>query len=252
MQRREGAPSRALFAVRVAHRNARTREKGMNDTGASGKRAPFPVLSALPERGERYSLLVRHAEREHIGDVMKMFDALLTEKGRADAFALGKELARTGPVVLRHSPVTRCRETAEMIAAGIVEAGGSAEMRGATNDLGGFYLVGDGREMIPLIRKHDFLPFVRLWFDGALQPGLMMPLADAARAQLAFLDAQLADDVHSYINVSHDWNVMLLREHYFNMRHDNLGAPAYLDGISCVREGGILRLRASGEEREVN
>jgi len=226
-------------------------EKGMNDTGASGKRAPFPVLSALPERGERYSLLVRHAEREHIGDVMKMFDALLTEKGRADAFALGKELARTGSVVLHHSPVARCRETAEMIAAGIVDAGGSAEMRGATNDLGGFYLVGDGREMIPLIRKHDFLPFVRLWFDGALEPGLMMPLADAARAQLAFLDAQLRDGVHSYINVSHDWNVMLMREHFFGMRHDELGAPDYLEGVACYRDAGTLRLRASGKEREV-
>lgn len=211
----------------------------------------FSILQELPAPGVPYSLLIRHAERQEISDVMKMFDALLTEKGRADAFALGGKLASTGSIVLYHSPVARCRETAEMIAAGIIDAGGSAEVRGATNDLGGFYLVGDGREMIPLIRKHDFLPFVRLWFDGALQPGLMMPLADAARAQLAFLEAQLGEGAFSFINVTHDWNVMLLREHYFGMRHDNLGAPAYLDGVACFRDGGSVRLRASGEEKAV-
>jgi broad specificity phosphatase PhoE len=66
---------------------------------------------------------------------MKMFDALLTEKGRADAFALGTALAGARPVMLHHSPVVRGRETAEMIAAGIADAGGSAGVRGETAEI---------------------------------------------------------------------------------------------------------------------
>lgn len=69
---------------------------------------------------ERVFLLVRHGERNHITPDDPDFGAHvgLTDRGREQAFSLGKNIPAEGDVCFFSSPVGRCVETAEFIGKG--------------------------------------------------------------------------------------------------------------------------------------
>lgn len=69
---------------------------------------------------ERVYLLVRHAERNHItpGDPDYGAHVGLTERGREQAFSLGRAIPADGDICFFSSPVGRCVETAECIGRG--------------------------------------------------------------------------------------------------------------------------------------
>jgi broad specificity phosphatase PhoE len=202
-------------------------------------------------KGARFALFIRHAEREHIAEAARALEALLTEKGKDDAVTLGRSIAPFGGVRLYHSPVERCRQTAEKIAEGVTGAGSGGNVEGHLMELGGPYLTGNWTDIVAEIGKHGFDGFVRAWFDGLLPASLITPLDVAAKAQLRVLRGQLEGDGPSTVNVSHDWNVMCLREFYFGIRHEEAGTPAYLDGIAAMLQGDSLRLLCGDEERIV-
>ena len=188
------------------------------------------------------SLIIRHAERNPIVRMEAAFDALLTEKGKEDARDLGKRLSALGPIRLYSSPIERCVQTAEYIKRGITEGDGTGVFEGSLPDLGGPYITGLWEDVVRKVEELGQPVFVRKWFDGELPESLVMPLEQAARNQVSILRRQLGDGAHSSVNVTHDWNIMILREYFFNLRHDDIAAPPYLDGIAAYMEKGALRL----------
>ncbi len=72
------------------------------------------------EGDERVYLLIRHAERNHItpGDPDYGAHVGLTERGREQAFSLGRTIPADGDICFFSSPVGRCVETAECIGRG--------------------------------------------------------------------------------------------------------------------------------------
>ena len=76
---------------------------------------------------ERVYLLVRHAERNHItpGDPDYGAHVGLTERGREQAFSLGRAIPADGDICFLSSPVGRCVETAECIGKGRASAQGA-------------------------------------------------------------------------------------------------------------------------------
>lgn len=205
----------------------------------------------IPERGSPVAIIIRHAERHPIE---KMADALvptLTSKGRSDSVTLGRSLAPQGPYAIFHSPVPRCRETAECISEGMAGGGTAATLAGPLLDLGGPYITGNWDGIVAAIEQLGHSLFIRRWFDNELPAGLIMPLPQAARVQAGILAGQLRDAVTSFINITHDWNIMILREYYFHLRHEEIGDPGFLDGLLAFIEKGRLHLRYHDRETTI-
>ena len=189
-------------------------------------------------------MMIRHAERFPIRNMGDPMDALLTEQGKRDAFAYGEAGAVLSPLTLYHSPVERCRQTADHIAAGVRNSGGEAAVSGVLDALGGPYAVGNLQEIPQLISEYGIRNFLRMWFDGRLPHGHLMPLAEAARIELDCIrDASSRHD-SSVILVTHDWNIMIVREHLLQLPHEEVGYPGFLDGLSYYRPDGREALLA--------
>ncbi len=187
------------------------------------------------------SIILRHAERDPITDMAHALEVRLTDSGKFAAYSLGTHLAGYGPVNLFHSPVMRCLETARSLLEGIKSAEEDALLIGPLNELGGPYITGDWRELVKCVKEHGQPLFIRKWFDNELPSDLIMPLSLAAELHLRLIYTQLCSE-RSAINITHDWNIMVLREHYFNLRHEDLGEPGYLDGFCAYLEAGKIVL----------
>jgi broad specificity phosphatase PhoE len=190
------------------------------------------------------AVLLRHAERAAIETIEDSYQAPLTPAGMAAARLLGGRLAHLRPVALVHSPVGRCRQTAACLAEGIQAAGGEAALLGERTELGGPYML-DFRAAMAAVLDVGPRRFVRGWFDGRpMAEGLVRPFREAARQQLDTLLAVLrAPGARGlWLGVSHDWNLLLLREGYLGLRHEAAGWPDYLEGLAAWLDDGRLVL----------
>lgn len=194
-------------------------------------------IDAINAEGQTV-FFIRHAERYPIDDMKDALQIRLTGKGHIDSMNLGKELAPHGPFSLFHSPVPRCMETAQMINDGITSSGIESKLSGELLELGGPYVKGDWVELVKRTREAGPSAFVRQWFDTDQHDDLMVPLETAAETSLAFLQDQLETLSTSVINVSHDWNIMILREYFFQIRHEDYGMPDFLDGLALFNDSG--------------
>lgn len=184
-------------------------------------------------------LIMRHAERYPIIDPTNVTEAPLTDKGKEDAYKLGRELAKINPVQYFSSPVYRCQQTAEGIAQGIQSVNGTAGQIGYIYNLGGPYITGDWNDVLDVIVQHGISKYIRKWFNGELPEDIVMPIAKAAALEMEIIAGQLAEG-KSTINITHDFNIMIMREYYFNLRHEDIGYPDYLDGIAaCLKDKKI-------------
>jgi broad specificity phosphatase PhoE len=186
--------------------------------------------------------VIRHAEREPIVAMHRSHDALLTAAGARDAREAGARLPDGRRLVLWHSPVRRCAQTAEQLAAGFVAARGSASVAGADVVLGAPYI----RDLPATYELLDELgdPFVRAWFDGTVPPAVIEPLAVAARRLVDAVAARLrvAASGSLLVLVTHDWNVMLLREGILGLRFEEVGWPDYLEGPTLRLADGVVEV----------
>jgi len=221
--------------------------------------APLPygdpllrTLAALPP-GAPAVALMRHSIRGPVTDLRTAPDVLLTEEGELAARRLGERLGTARPVRLAHSPVRRCAQTAEGIAAGLAGLGGRALLDGERPELGAPY-VRDFERIVLAARHYDPHAFVRAWFGGRLPEGIVDDACTAARGMLDAARAELARTPPGALTllVSHDWNVLLVRELYLGVRHEEVGWLDYLDGVVLVDVGGGLLLRWRDHVRAID
>ncbi len=204
-------------------------------------------ISAIP-RFDRMVLLIRHAERSAVTDLRTHGDVMLTRQGLADARSLGRMLGRLhGGASLFHSPIARCRQTAESLAAGAIEAGAQARVDGPLEFLGTEFTGGDPVWLNQRIAAEGHEGFLRLWFDGRFPADAIAPIARAASFQMRYVLRQLEDPKSTVtVDVTHDWNLMLLREHYLGLRHEEVGVTPYLDSIAVLRRDGVTTVWSHG------
>jgi hypothetical protein len=191
------------------------------------------TIRSLPLEGSS-AIFLRHAERFPIVDAADPTLAEITPAGAAAAEAFGAGITGFDCVRLFHSPIKRCRQTAECIARGLESTGCSVEIAGAERTLGVDYIL-DLKEAGRLTLLHGN-HFVRLWFTGQIAPTVIRPVAHIAAGKLVYLTQRLQEpcargrrlDVH----VSHDWNVIILRELMLHVRHEEAGWLTYLDGLA--------------------
>ncbi len=200
-------------------------------------------LGELP-RDRSVALLLRHAERAPIEKIADAMEARLTAQGREDSRRLGEEFAPWSPLVIHHSFIHRCRETAEAVAAGARAKGAAVEVRGVLDTLGGPYLR-DWDGVMRRVIAEGAGAFVRDWFAGRLASDQVVEPLQAAREQLSVPLGQLAGagEKALIVNVTHDWNVLLVRHFFLDSGRAGQRWPDYLEAVAAWREGDVVYLQ---------
>lgn len=193
------------------------------------------------------ALFIRHAERYDVTDFATHAGVQLTPAGEDAAFALGQQLPEGRAVHVLHSPIQRCQVTAARIAEGYNAMGGAAQLEGALEELCGHF-IRDYDAVTLLTRQYKTGPgsadFVRAWFDGEL-PATAIECRDSAVAYCQHLfEGYLCDaDAESlFIFVSHDWDIMVMREGWLGLRHEDVGWLGFLDGVAMAWNGTQLQM----------
>ncbi len=200
------------------------------------------TIRSLPAHTHAAAFL-RHAERFPILAATDHTLAELTPDGHAAAEAFGTKISGFDRVRLFHSPVKRCRQTAEAIARGFGSNGGCVEIVGEAAALGVDYIV-DPAETARLATQHGD-HFIRLWFSGQVGPAVIRAAEQVAARKVAHLTARLHEPcAHGRrldLHVSHDWNILTLRELLCGVRHEEAGWLNFLDGVAFAPDVGGLR-----------
>lgn len=196
---------------------------------------------------DRMVLLIRHAERTEVTDIRTHAAAMLTEQGRKDSLSCGRMLGRRlGKIVVWHSPVPRCEATAFLLAEGASRAHES-RVAGCLPWLGGDFISGDPHLINDQIAAHGQEGFLRRWFNGCYSSRDIAPLARSASIELNEALRQLQNSERGVIvNVTHDWNLILLREAYMNLRHEEIGTPPYLDSVAILKQANRFLIWSLG------
>jgi broad specificity phosphatase PhoE len=195
--------------------------------------------------------VMRHAARHPIANPAEPTLAEITGEGATAAEAFGARIHGFDHLRLFHSPVKRCRQTAECIARGAIGAGLAVEVAGPREELGVDYIV-DLAEAGRLTVKHGD-HFVRLWFTGQVPATVILPPQGLAGRKTRYMAARLREPVAAGrrldLHVSHDWNIIVLRELLLGVRHEEAGWLTFLDGVAFA--GDADPLQAFYRERDV-
>jgi len=225
-----------------------TRDTNGNLLGSGGADDLLKMLGEIPQHA-RAVLVIRHAERENEPtedhNVPLEQTRKLTERGRATAREFGRRLPPFANLSLTHTPVPRARDTADAISGGFHSAHPEAKVESLGVDptlgLSRFY----ARD---LDRRNEWrtklggMPFLRAWLDGGIPEVVLPPTREVvadftARTRTRF-EKLPSSSLH--IAVTHDFDLIILRDVLFNRRFETSPWIDYLDGI-------LFRLVGSGE-----
>lgn len=205
------------------------------------------ALSALPADAPAV-LFIRHAERYDIDLAANPDEVMLTPAGEEAARAFGGRLPLARRLRVYHSPMPRCRVTAERIAEGFAAAGGQVTFAGVLAGLCRAYLT-DLPGIRAVMRQYQDAgkDVIRDWFDGRLDPAMIDPRPVAAQKLLRVAEAACdgAGANSLTVLVTHDWELLALRETLLGVRHEDVGWVDFLDGVAMARhgEGWLVRWR---------
>lgn len=196
------------------------------------------ALKQLPSDRSAAAML-RHSKREALHSNVDPTTALLTAEGMDFAREFGHALHGFDRIRLFHSPVPRCRQTAECIAEGANSNGIPCSLVGTREALGFGYT----HDMPAACSRYFEIGdhFVSEWFSGQVASTIITPPAKVAQNTLDYLLPLLSEndgpgrrlDLH----VSHDWNLLVMREMLFGLRHEEAGWLDFLDGVTFSLSG---------------
>jgi broad specificity phosphatase PhoE len=207
------------------------------------------IINNLPGQS---AIVIRHAERFAITGNDAHYSTGLTDKGLQDAFNFGASLPIFENYRLFHSQAKRCRQTAEKICEALELAGKKAAIVGQEDVIGISYMLTDIHTAFNESERHGNA-FIRTWFDGRLEPGIYKPLDETLVQHLGYLRATMQSSQGLDIHISHDWNINILREGIFKLRHEDIGWPGYLSGVvfSLGHEGLVAMVEDGKSLRKI-
>jgi len=199
------------------------------------------AIASLPADAPAAAIM-RHAARYPIVDSAQPTLAEITPEGAATAEAMGQCLSGFTHVRLFHSPVKRCQQTAICLARGLKSAGITVEHIGPENALGVDYIL-DLKEAGRLTELHGD-HFVRLWIKQQISDSVVRAAKSIVEEKMAYLTTKLTEpnqggrrlDLH----VTHDWNILIMRELLLNLRHEEMGWLTFLDGLAFTQNANRL------------
>jgi broad specificity phosphatase PhoE len=187
--------------------------------------------------------VMRHAARHPIANPAEPALAEITADGAKAATGFGARLTGFDRVRLFHSPVKRCGQTAECIAQGATRAGLAVEVVGAREEIGIDYIL-DLPEAGRLTGIHGDR-FVRLWVEEKIPATVVRSARTLVTRQTDFVAERLREPTAGGrrldLHVSHDWNIILLRDLLLQVRHEEAGWLTFLDGVAFTADANGLR-----------
>jgi hypothetical protein len=180
----------------------------------------------------KVSLLIRHSNRHPIPKgVIEHRDVPLTTKGRKLAFQFGKKLPKSYSIRLYYSPVPRCRETAEYLLKGIHTNSGSAKLMGEKDFL--YINLIDQRGIVRILEKIGHHNFGYNWLKGKLDQEIIEPSKLVALRIIEGIITSMKNGIRNImdIHVTHDLNILSVRDVISPVQNENFDWPEYLDGI---------------------
>ncbi len=192
------------------------------------------VLNFIEKLPSQSAIVIRHAQRFEICQPDDYWNCGLTDIGMKQASDFGHEIAEHfDSYRLFFSPVKRCQQTAENIMASLVATGKNVISINSELLLGVSYIQID---IIDGFAEADKFgnKFIRAWFDGKVDSKIFMPLQDTKKEHLAYLREKFStanEGKHLDIHVTHDWNINVLREGIFKLKHEDAGWPDFLSGL---------------------
>jgi broad specificity phosphatase PhoE len=209
----------------------------------------MPILDLIGSLPGQSAIVVRHAERFAIKGNDAHYTTGLTDKGLADAFDFGNALpGHFGGYRLFHSEAKRCRQTAEQICRSLEFAGKEATVAGPSDIIGISYMLADIDTAFNESERHGN-KFIRTWFDGRLEPGIFRALDETLAQHLDYLRSTLASSPGLDIHVTHDWNINVLREGIFGLKHEDAGWPDFLSSMVFSGDNGTLTAHLQDRDR---
>jgi len=172
------------------------------------------------------NLIIRHSIREPIKDAKDSMWQLLTEEGKELARTLGKKLAQHSPAFsIYHSPVERCRQTAECIKQGIISGFSQKVEINELDALKGFFYL--NWDYCTNLMNNQV--FTQKWFHDEIPDTYIIPIEHAAEIMM---DEIISNHKPGTTNIfiTHDWNIFCLKSLYYD-RYDQMEVPGYLEGI---------------------
>ena len=207
------------------------------------------VLDIINNLSGQSAIVIRHAQRQEMCGAQGYRTCGLTARGKEQASEFGRALAgHFSSCRIFHSPVKRCEQTALAISREL-----GVERVHSEKALGVSYIRVSVEEGFAEADRHGN-NFLRAWFSGRVPVEMFMPLAEARDMQIAYLKSKMADnggrtlDIH----ITHDWNINILREGIFGIRHEDAGWPDYLSGLGFTRgPRGLVAILGDGTRKEV-
>jgi hypothetical protein len=209
------------------------------------------AIASLPADASAAAIM-RHAARYPIANSAQPTLAEITPEGAAAAEEMGRRLSGFERVRLFHSPVKRCQQTAACLARGLKGAGITIDHLGPEDALGVDYIL-DLKEAGRLSDLHGE-HFVRLWMQQQIPESVVRAAKPIVEEKLAYLTTKLAEpspggrrlDLH----VTHDWNILILRELLLDLRHEEMGWLAFLDGLAFAKNADQLEVVYRNHRRQ--
>ncbi|MCF0224031.1 MAG: histidine phosphatase family protein [Fibrobacter sp.] len=197
----------------------------------------FKIIRA----NEKLYLLIRHAERYHITkeDADSGAHVGLTDKGKIQAFELGKLFPKGRSVQYFSSPVGRCIETARGIERGRVDVGGLGQNDVAVLDCLGDFFVKDFNEYQKALDR-NFYANICEWVKGSENPAFY-PLHERSVQMREMLYEKGKADFNVF--VSHDAWIVPCLSHFCGHVYTESSWMNFLTGIAfLVDEKGTGRV----------
>jgi broad specificity phosphatase PhoE len=217
------------------------------------------IERAFDQGASHVAVLMRHSAREFVPGRHDLLNPL-TDEGRALARRMGERLPKSALVRAYASPADRCMETAALLLAGHEGGGGRATRHRAVEALGVFYVLdqmrmyksmteaaGQARSRVDV----EVRGFLDRWFDGAIEPDVMMPPEIAARLVATVVASKLSQPVarpQLDLCVSHDMTLYLVRARLLGLR-PAAAEVDFLDGLVFYSGPDGLTLAAADGSR---
>jgi hypothetical protein len=85
-----------------------------------------------------------------------------------------------------------------------------------------------------------------MWIEGRIPETVVHTAQRLARVKLSYIAAKLAEPVAAGrrldLHVTHDWNILVLRELSLGVRHEEQGWIPYLGGVAGTLSNNSLEL----------
>lgn len=197
-------------------------------------------------KDSKITLIIRHSHRNSIRTLSDMAGIRLTPLGHIIAKIFGSKLPRERSIRLFHSPIQRCRETAEDILEGLNRVSKKGILKDPLDEL---YDIGVNADFLfNETQKYPEMQFLNRWAADLYKPENVTPFDEYCQnaAKIIWDNNKDIEDANIDIYVSHDLIILTYRLGWFGLS-PNWKWPSFLGGFAFIINDSEILLLEDGK-----